>query len=503
MPDIVLLRFIGEESYREQAKKITEYLLNRYNNSLTVYDMNRKEEEYKFILENEIVVALLEECTIHIAYPALQNLSNKIIVYLLEELTTSRLHFLKAIEVYSKNVQIIDTKDYRKFHKIINGISDKCFAECGMARDSKDLVERQRNVEKTASSAVYCTKSTKSLNKDELIGVIKVLDLRGKIERAENILIKPNLAAGKHYFSGSGVVTDKNDLQTVIESLLSFNNSCDIYIIESDSIGQCYGYEKFKFQSYEFLSDRFKQVSLLDLTRAEQCYVQLNGLFFGRAKIPKVILTADFFVSLAKIKTHNLTKITGILKNQLGCLPTSEKKYYHPYLDRVIPDINSIIQPDLCILDGNPGIEGDPVHGIPKHLDLTLIGNDPVATDSIMARIIGIKPENVAHLMNAYNEGLGNIHLENITSNVSLDEYSVDFQVDFRLREMFFLNLGLYLQKKGFINFGHDIHNCSKVEDAATLLYRMSAYRIKGTRLEKPTKCVHNFIWNRNKNKSN
>ena len=50
-----------------------------------------------------------------------------------------------------------------------------------------------------------------------------------------------------------------------------------------------------------------------------------------------------------------------------------------------------------------------PTGGKPRRTDLVVVGRNPVATDSVAARIMGIKPESVPNLKRASNRGLGRL----------------------------------------------------------------------------------------------
>ena len=211
------------------------------------------------------------------------------------------------------------------------------------------------------------------------------LELLEKISHAKTIVIKPNLTAGILYKSRSGVVTRSQLLELIISTIKSCNNKCTIHIVESDN-----AFAKFEYQEYDKLMKKYDRVQLLDLARDKQRRIKIEkGYFFETIDLSEKLLNSDFFISVAIMKTHPLTTISGALKNQLGCLSEPEKRKYHPFLPKVLCDINKVIKPDLCVMDGSPGLEGHgPIHGKPKDIGLILFGNNPVATDSVSAYLM-------------------------------------------------------------------------------------------------------------------
>jgi len=62
-----------------------------------------------------------------------------------------------------------------------------------------------------------------------------------------------------------------------------------------------------------------------------------------------------------------------------------------------------------------------PVDGTPVHCGLLIIGNDPVATDAVAARIMGFSPKSVPHLNYAAKQGIGNIDSMTVGESISFN----------------------------------------------------------------------------------
>ncbi len=328
-------------------------------------------------------------------------------------------------------------------------------------------------------SPKVCIINESSLQASHFSKSIGLLNLREKVQNAKKIFIKPNLCAGTIYKPDTGVVIGAALIEKIILYLRSENENCKIFIGDSDSTGHGYAFKKFKFLDYGRLEK--ENISLIDLTRTESRLIEVEGLYFKKVDYPEILLDIDFFVSVSKIKTHSISRISGILKNQFGCLPYMDKKFFHPYIEKVIYDANLVRKPDLGILDGNPAMEGfGPVHGDPIPLELILIGDDPVALDSLMCDLMGFDPKKVKHLVYGYNKGLGEMDLNRIKlffidKEIELSDLRRRF-LYIPAQQRFFIISGLFIQRIGnFIsNLGHLLHGAKSVRDFSKVLKILS-----------------------------
>jgi uncharacterized protein (DUF362 family) len=126
--------------------------------------------------------------------------------------------------------------------------------------------------------------------------------------------------------------------------------------------------------------------------------------------VPRICKEAAI-ISAAKMKTHMATKVTLGMKNMFGMLPDKFKMKYHAKgISKVIVDINSVLTPQLVVIDGFIAMEGrGPTDGTPVKMDLIIAGKDPVAADATGARVMGIDPHEISHIRTAAAKGIGNI----------------------------------------------------------------------------------------------
>jgi uncharacterized protein (DUF362 family)/Pyruvate/2-oxoacid:ferredoxin oxidoreductase delta subunit len=137
--------------------------------------------------------------------------------------------------------------------------------------------------------------------------------------------------------------------------------------------------------------------------------------------ICKGVLEADGIVNLCKMKTHQLERITGAVKNTFGCVFGVNKMAFHAkYPDsnsfgKMLVDLNFLVKPKLHIMDGIMAMEGNgPQSGTPISMKVIIISTDPVALDSLFCRLINLDPMLVPTNRYGSEYGLGNIDFENI-----------------------------------------------------------------------------------------
>lgn len=133
------------------------------------------------------------------------------------------------------------------------------------------------------------------------------------------------------------------------------------------------------------------------------------------------VLEADGLVSVSKLKTHGLTRLTGAVKNQFGCVPGFRKGQFHikladPYdFGTMLVDLNTLIKPRLYIMDAIMAMEGNgPRNGRPRKLGVMLFSSDPVALDAVACKIVHLDPAFVPTSEPGEKAGLGTYHYSDI-----------------------------------------------------------------------------------------
>lgn len=123
-------------------------------------------------------------------------------------------------------------------------------------------------------------------------------------------------------------------------------------------------------------------------------------------------LDVDGIISLPKLKTHALTRLTGAVKNQFGCIPGMLKGEFHARMhqaDRfaaMLVDLARLLAPRLHVMDGIVAMEGNgPQSGPTRPMHTLLFSTDPVAMDAAACRLVNLDPT-LVHT-NVWGERLG------------------------------------------------------------------------------------------------
>ena len=139
-----------------------------------------------------------------------------------------------------------------------------------------------------------------------------------------------------------------------------------------------------------------------------------DGALIKRFNIAEGVLAADGLVSLPKLKTHALTRMTGAVKNQFGCVPGMLKGEFHtkmPDVERfcqMLVDLNRLLAPRLTVMDAVVAMEGNgPRGGDPREVGVLVVSADPVAVDAVGCRIMALDPALVGTCVWGERLGLG------------------------------------------------------------------------------------------------
>ena len=145
-----------------------------------------------------------------------------------------------------------------------------------------------------------------------------------------------------------------------------------------------------------------------------------DAWYLRKPGLPKTLLEADCYLSVPKLKTHNEAVMTGAIKNQQGCLKSTEKARYHANdLHGKLVDIYRALKPDLTIVDALWVLQGQgPLsffsEDLMKDMNVILAGTDAVALDAVGSTMMGIDPKDVPTCRIGAYEGLGIADLEDI-----------------------------------------------------------------------------------------
>jgi uncharacterized protein (DUF362 family) len=151
------------------------------------------------------------------------------------------------------------------------------------------------------------------------------------------------------------------------------------------------------------------RVRYVDLNHDNPLVVANQGTQTGLSHLllPQELFKADVVVSMAKMKTHHWAGVTLSMKNLFGLMPGAfygwPKNVLHMAgIQESILDINTTVRPQIAIVDGIVGMEGDgPIMGTPVQSGVLVMGRNLPAVDATCARIMGVNPEKIHYLKQA------------------------------------------------------------------------------------------------------
>ncbi len=238
----------------------------------------------------------------------------------------------------------------------------------------------------------------------------RALELLGGIERfvrsGERIVLKPNLLVGAA--PDDCVTTHPAVFEAVARRVLEAGAT----VTYGDSPGFGSPGGAARKAGIAQVAERLG-VALADFTDGRNLSFPagtvVKGFFLANG-----VIEADGLISLPKFKTHGLTRITGAVKNQFGCIVGMRKGEFHarmPDLERfcaMLVDLNRLIAPRLVVTDAIIAMEGNgPRSGDPRHVGAIIASSDPVAVDATLARIATLDPALVGTITAGERLGLG------------------------------------------------------------------------------------------------
>jgi uncharacterized protein (DUF362 family)/Pyruvate/2-oxoacid:ferredoxin oxidoreductase delta subunit len=214
----------------------------------------------------------------------------------------------------------------------------------------------------------------------------------------------------------SAIVTHPALLKAVVDKLETLGPK---RIIVGDSVGtESYGNSQPIFAATGLMAAAGPYYRNLSLNLK---MVDVERPFKRRIAVLKDVLDADVYISLAKMKTHGMTMLSGAVKNNYGLLAGAQKSWYHYYSERpelfaeILVEMYRLRIPDLVIMDGILAMEGyGPCSPEVRRVDRVLASTDAVALDAVMARMMGFGPDEVPYLRIAREWGVGEADLEAI-----------------------------------------------------------------------------------------
>jgi len=255
-----------------------------------------------------------------------------------------------------------------------------------------------------------------NVENNEISEIIKnVFEIFGVEDKVKDkkVLVKPNILGP--FPPERGVTTDPRVISAIVQELRKCKPK---EIIVGDNSGSIH-FDPLKIA---------KITGILDAS--DGCYsniarkvlkVNVESKFIDTLFISRIVKEADYIINVPKFKTHMLTTITGAIKNMFGIIPGGKKAQLHT-LNRsiyefaeLVIDIYQIRIPDLNIMDAIIGMEGaGPTNGKTRIINKIISSDNGISLDTVMADMMGLKPNTVELLQIAKERNLGETDISKI-----------------------------------------------------------------------------------------
>jgi uncharacterized protein (DUF362 family)/Pyruvate/2-oxoacid:ferredoxin oxidoreductase delta subunit len=272
---------------------------------------------------------------------------------------------------------------------------------------------RQRTVRSTVSTARCADYDLAAVRRAVRACVEALPGLQERFDAAGNVLVKPNLLSA--YSEPERHVNTHPAVVRAVAELLIGDFGCAISIGDScGSLGRSTTAEAIRKAQIDRIAEELG-AGVYNVDRQPRHVVRPEGAeVFREIPLPTTLDEFDLVVSVAKLKTHQLTTVTGPVKNIFGLVPGAGKKRAHSLAPRVhefarlICDLYAHVAPGAAFVDGIVGMDGrGPAHGGLREVQLIGASADPVALDSFCAQVMGFDPLQIPLLAECARRGLG------------------------------------------------------------------------------------------------
>jgi uncharacterized protein (DUF362 family) len=220
-----------------------------------------------------------------------------------------------------------------------------------------------------------------------------------------NILLKPR--AGQPLLPETGGSTHPKVIEAAIDWFHE-NHAKSIAVAECPALGICA--EKAFLTSLATLCEK-KNVALIDIDHYSRIWLDIfDGTALDRITATGLLVDYDFIVSIPTMSTCGNDGVALSLENLVGLVPRHHKLLFHHQVhtnvndqavgsrDTLLADLARVLYPDMVIIDGIIGMEGDgPCNGRPKNAGLIVAGDDALFADKIASELMGINPAEIQH----------------------------------------------------------------------------------------------------------
>ncbi len=283
------------------------------------------------------------------------------------------------------------------------------------------VLRQNRRVEKPVVSIMKDIQEENSLKK-----ALDLLPMEDIIKAGDRVVITPNWVKDKD--PSTGTVVGPVTLRSLIRYIKNFNPS---KIIIATGSGGDPTSKVISSVGYDKVIEK-ENVEFIDLNYGPYMQLNLGHEYIPQTEINELIENMDVLISFTQLKHHEEATMSAGIKNiALGWPPAEihgfpkKKLGIHEDLHGFIAAICGKIPIDLTIVSADKAMIGTgPSSGkAVGSQGLIIAGTDPVAVDTVSARLLGFLPQAVYYLYKLYKDGVGEAKLENMElKGIALEE---------------------------------------------------------------------------------
>ncbi len=140
-----------------------------------------------------------------------------------------------------------------------------------------------------------------------------------------------------------------------------------------------------------------------------------GGKSLHTAKEHEAILDADVFINVPVLKSHGSTRLTVSMKNMMGNV--WDRQYWHANdLHQCIADFATYRKPTLNVVDAYAVMKDNGPRGVSTDdvvlMKAQLLTTDCVTADTAAAKLFGVNPNDVRHIVLASEQKVGRMDLD-------------------------------------------------------------------------------------------
>lgn len=251
----------------------------------------------------------------------------------------------------------------------------------------------------------------------QMDGHFKALGVYPRLKPGMTVVLKPNLIMRSK--PEQAIIT--HPAVTAAVGLCVMRAGCKVLIAESPGGTYSPGVMKRVYEGCGY-TEMAQHHGFELYTQCKSREVSLpQGRVCRRLTVIEPFLERDFFIDIAKLKTHGMMGFSGAVKNLFGTVPGLLKPELHcrypekaVFADMLL-DLCDFIKPDFSVIDGICAMEGNgPTGGERRFVGALLSGASPYALDVAGAGLVGLTPSEILTLKAAAARGWGPRSLQEV-----------------------------------------------------------------------------------------